>query len=242
MYRWYNKAKECLVYLSDVRKDDPYRSIQSSAWFTRGWTVQELLAPQRAIFFDEEWSQLGIREELCDAIWRAAGIDVTEGDWSEQSVACKMSWFAHRHTSRIEDMAYSMLGIFGINMPLIYGEAWQSFRRLQIEILNSTNDESIFAWSPLAWTGYDYASLSTSMLAPHPRFFRDCGKITGLEPTEGLNRPPYAATNKSLQISIERLGDWVKCGEVLPFELRKSHNIIWKEQDEISYTPIALTI
>ncbi|MDI1491564.1 MAG: hypothetical protein OHK93_002773 [Ramalina farinacea] len=221
MHWWYHNAQECLVYLSDVRKGDPDRSIQSSAWFTRGWTVQELLAPLKVTFFDRNWYQLGTRETLAHDISEAARIDVAVlrgAIWTTRSVACKMSWFAHRQTSRIEDMAYSMLGIFDINMPLIYGEGWKSFKRLQIEIVNSTGDESIFAWDPSPWHEAEeytlpwdprnssgptcYSSYSKSMLAPHPMCFERGSWVEGQASPDILNRPPYAATNKSLQISI----------------------------------------
>ena len=206
MHRWYHNAQECLVYLSDVQKG---QSIRNSAWFTRGWTVQELLAPRDATFYDREWSQLGTRIELGRDISVASGIDMAsleEKHWSGRSVACKMSWFAHRRTSRIEDMAYSMLGIFDINMPLIYGEGWKSFKRLQIEIVNSTSDESIFAWDPWAGTERDESTLRPdywrwSMLAPHPECFAGCGSINTYSSSR-YARPPYAATNKSLQISL----------------------------------------
>ena len=223
MYRWYSNAQECIVYLRDVQKWNHARGIQKSEWFTRGWTVQELLAPRLATFFDREWSQLGTRMELLYDIVVAAHIDtasVEEGIWSQQSVARKMSWFAHRQTSRIEDLAYSMLGIFNINMPLIYGEGSNAFRRLQIEIVNSTDDESIFAWDPWksnipagithayeVWKGGDRPRTGRSrneisMLAPHPMCFTDCGSIRKLSHPFISKRPPYTATNKSLQISV----------------------------------------
>ena len=222
MYRWYNNAQECLIYLSDVQKGDPARGMQSSAWFTRGWTVQELLAPRLATLFDREWSELGTRDGLVNCISKAARIDIAclneAGTWQSRSVACKMSWFAHRQTSRIEDMAYSMLGIFNINMPLIYGEGWKSFKRLQIEIVNSTDDESIFAWDPSPWPEAEeftlpsdprnwsnptrYSNYSKSMLAPHPMCFEQVRLVEERACPDILNRPPYAATNKSLQISI----------------------------------------
>ena len=205
MYQWYYNAQECIVYLSDVQKGDPARDIQKSAWFTRGWTVQELLAPRLATFFDREWSRLGTRIELLHDIVVAAHIDtasVEERIWSERSVARKMSWFAHRQTTRIEDMAYSMLGIFDINMPLIYGEGSKAFKRLQIEILNSTDDESIFAWDPAGNDDLWRSSSGIPMLAPHPICFTDCGSIKRLSYRSTFKRPPYTATNKSVQMSV----------------------------------------
>ena len=206
MYQWYHNAQECLIYLSDVEEGNDAESIQDSAWFTRGWTVQELLAPRLATFYDKHWTELGTRIDLLFDVVVAARIDTAsleEGLWSERSVARKMSWFAHRQTSRIEDLAYCMLGIFDINMPLIYGEGLKAFKRLQIEIINSSDDESIFAWDPHQWPRpKGYVFYGTSMLAPHPKCFEGCGSVKKHYHSSIAKRPPYVATNKSLQISV----------------------------------------
>ena len=120
-----------------------------SRWFTRGWTLQELLAPTRLQFFDRDWKSFGTKFDLIDNISTITKIDLyalTGGDLSRLSVARRMSRVGNRQTTRLEDMAYCLLGIFGINMPLLYGEDAKAFIRPQEEILKITDDQSIFAW------------------------------------------------------------------------------------------------
>ncbi|KAK4141481.1 ankyrin repeat-containing domain protein [Dichotomopilus funicola] len=115
MYQWYRDAVVCFAYLSDVPAVDFARSL----WFTRGWTLQELLAPSTIL----------------------RGCDL-----SLASNAQKMSWAANRVTTVTEDLAYCLMGIFGINIPMLYGEGGKSFLRLQEEILKTTDDFSLFVW------------------------------------------------------------------------------------------------
>lgn len=147
MYRWYQKALVCYTYLQDVRAFD---DIKTSRWFQRGWTLQELLAPKRVIFVNQDWRFLGRKEDLGHELETFTGIDAAVlrgGSFEEASIAKRMSWAAGRVTLRTEDTAYSPLGIFGINMPLIYGEGENSFIGLQEEILSrNSNDHTIFAW------------------------------------------------------------------------------------------------
>lgn len=122
-------------------------SFRSSRWFTRGWTLQELLAPTFLEFLDRDWNLIGSREEWATEVERATGIEVKQlANFQPCSIATKLSWAAKRQTTRVEDRAYSLLGLLGINMPLIYGEGEKAFTRLQHELIRSSNDESIFAW------------------------------------------------------------------------------------------------
>ncbi|OJT01795.1 Vegetative incompatibility protein HET-E-1 [Trametes pubescens] len=156
MFTWYADAQVCYAYLHDVG-DDEDPSAESSAfrrsvWHTRGWTLQELLAPACVIFLSKTWHTLGSKHSLVVALSEVSRIkrDVltrSRLDWLEGvSVAERMSWAAHRRTTRVEDRAYSLMGIFGINMPTIYGEGPRAFMRLQEEILQRIPDQSIFAW------------------------------------------------------------------------------------------------
>jgi hypothetical protein len=127
-----------------------------SKWFTRGWTLQELLAPAMLIFLDLAWEEIGTRDSLSATINQTTNIPeaVLRGTQSidEITIATKMTWAAHRETTRIEDTAYCLLGIFNINMPIMYGERERAFLRLQEEILKITNDHSVFAWN--RWHGF----------------------------------------------------------------------------------------
>ncbi|KAK0649333.1 hypothetical protein B0T16DRAFT_409853 [Cercophora newfieldiana] len=155
MFRWYRKASVCYAYLSDVPADDNPKALDSkfraSRWFRRGWTLQELLAPENVSFYSSDWEPLGTKINLCTVIESITGIPrlVLKGVVRLQntSVAQRMSWAAKRETNRKEDMAYSLQGIFGIAMSTIYGEGEQkAFFRLQEEIIKSTPDHSILAW------------------------------------------------------------------------------------------------
>ncbi|KAL1949832.1 hypothetical protein VTO73DRAFT_8713 [Trametes versicolor] len=156
MFTWYADAQVCYAYLNDVGDDeDPSAeasAFRRSVWHTRGWTLQELLAPACVIFLSKTWHTLGSKHSLVGALAEVSRIkrDVltrSRLDWLEGvSVAERMSWAAHRRTTRVEDRAYSLMGIFGINMPTIYGEGPRAFMRLQEEILQRIPDQSIFAW------------------------------------------------------------------------------------------------
>lgn len=153
VYRWYGAAKMCYAFLSDVAAFSPQPTEQaftSSRWFSRGWTLQELIAPKEVTFFGEGWSFIGTRSDLAGQISTRTGISLSafNGRPVERfNIATKMRWAAHRETSRVEDRAYCLLGLFGINMPLLYGEAEKAFQRLQEEIIRTTTDHSVFCWS-----------------------------------------------------------------------------------------------
>jgi hypothetical protein len=148
MFRWYRDATKCYVYLEDVSTnrhdqiDTPSHvwepAFRRSRWFTRGWTLQELIAPPSVEFFSLEGKLLGDKMSLERQVHEITGIaiQVLQGNaLSKSSVAERMSWAETRNTTREEDKAYSLLGIFDISMPLIYGEGVKSaFRRLQVEI------------------------------------------------------------------------------------------------------------
>jgi hypothetical protein len=124
MYNWYQDAQLCFVYLSDVDKNNPKKPLSRSRWFQRGWTLQELLAPSEVIFYDRQWRRLGSKSTLAGQIASITQIPATAlntRNLTSFSVAQKMSRAAGRVTTRAEDGAYCLLGLFGVNMPLLYG-------------------------------------------------------------------------------------------------------------------------
>lgn len=157
MFRWYGSAGVCYAFLADVvfpsDENDTVMGVdfQRSRWFTRGWTLQELLAPSTLEFLDAEWNPIGSREDWATEIEEATGIRREHlTDFHQCCLATKLSWAANRLTTRIEDLSYSLLGLLGVYMPLIYGEGEHAFTRLQYELFRKYNDESILAWNEIS--------------------------------------------------------------------------------------------
>ncbi|KIM68400.1 hypothetical protein SCLCIDRAFT_105698, partial [Scleroderma citrinum Foug A] len=159
MYRWYENAKVCYAYLYDVlgpslpTVSDKERYPDSSGWpewFSRGWTLQELIAPSDIQFLNKDWQSIGDKRMLAPTLHNITGIPehiLTLGlDGNRPCVAQIMSWAADRTTTRVEDRAYSLMGLLDVNMPMLYGEGKKAFHRLQLEIIRASNDQSIFAW------------------------------------------------------------------------------------------------
>ncbi|KAM0465253.1 hypothetical protein ACHAPV_002252 [Trichoderma viride] len=181
MYLWYYQSTKCYAYLSDVQSISTFKK---SEWFMRGWTLQELLAPSEVYFVNKDWKDLGTKTSLRQAISDQTQIpvDILAGASLETaSVAQRMSWASNRRTTRIEDRAYCLMGIFGINMPLLYGEGERAFIRLQEEIMKISNDHSIFAWkSP---------DIRGGLLATSPAAFINSSNIIEYDPFGNLSGP-----------------------------------------------------
>ncbi|KAI0366499.1 hypothetical protein BV20DRAFT_650492 [Pilatotrama ljubarskyi] len=217
MYAWYRSAEVCYAYLADVPEsaatDTLGLAVSSesfeghpfvcSRWHTRGWTLQELIAPRHVLFLSSSWSLIGTKASLASVLERVTSVDA--GLLKHQialdsiSVARKMSWASDRVTTRVEDEAYSLMGIFGVHIPTIYGEGLHAFRRLQEEIIRTVPDQSIFAWGypevfaypPSHPEAFDHDDLgnhvglwrnescgeSWGVLAPSPRYFGGVGDI-----------------------------------------------------------------
>jgi hypothetical protein len=149
MFRWYHNATRCYVYLSDVSSPPfgtndefdprPWESaLRKSRWFTRGWTLQELLAPRSVEFFSQECKRLGDKSSLTRQIYEITnipGLALQGAPLSQFSVNERLSWIEHRHTKLEEDKAYSLLGIFNVYISPIYSEGKaRAFKRLMDEI------------------------------------------------------------------------------------------------------------
>ncbi|PMD13871.1 HET-domain-containing protein [Hyaloscypha hepaticicola] len=186
MFAWYQRSSICYIYLEDVPPADSSdhkaqgSAFRSSRWFTRGWTLQELLASKRRQIFDSTWQRIYLDSDARPnhhgpvigpasppsenediLLSEITGIPkqclrgnnsepfddtVSRTPLSKFSVSERMSWASRRSTTRVEDMAYCLLGIFEVNMPLLYGEGGRAFFRLQEEIIRKTPDETIFCW------------------------------------------------------------------------------------------------
>ncbi|KAF4948878.1 hypothetical protein FSARC_13619 [Fusarium sarcochroum] len=196
MFKWYQQADLCYVFLSDFDSGSSYQPVATlqgkevhleasdtsfftSRWFTRGWTLQELIAPRNVNFFDERWIKFGSRDgSLLDRISQRTGIwpqlfaeprcscpkgypappvrdgvcmdcrklDALPQTLDSFAVSIKMSWASSRVTTRKEDAAYCLLGLFNLNMPMLYGEGDKAFLRLQEAIVRQSKDQSLLLW------------------------------------------------------------------------------------------------
>lgn len=202
MFAWYASATVCYAFLYDVSEveppSDPNSSFRNSVWFTRGWTLQELIAPKVVIFLSMHWFPIASKRSISSLLEEITGIDaaVLMGSMPlhEVSVARRMSWASERKTCRIEDEAYCLMGIFGVHLPTIYGEGREAFLRLQEEIMRRIPDTTLFAWGPRAdpvetllgyrsvfptSRGTDYIERSC-LLASGPAAFRDCSDLVSV--------------------------------------------------------------
>ncbi|KAF5350749.1 hypothetical protein D9758_010379 [Tetrapyrgos nigripes] len=205
MYQYYEDAVVCYVYLFDVSAKyhprNPKSNFKRSRWFERGWTLQELLAPEYIVFFDKDWTKIGTRWSLRDVISVVTNIpiDVLEGrPIDKYSVAQKMSWAAFRETTRPEDESYCLMGIFSVSMPPIYGEGGEkAFMRLQQEIIRVSDDRSIFAW--ISEQGGE-----RGLLARSPWEFRYSGQVRASSTDAIIGNSPssYSFNNNGLHIHL----------------------------------------
>ncbi|KAK5701876.1 hypothetical protein LTR97_004694 [Elasticomyces elasticus] len=239
MFAWYRDSAECFVFMDDLAVNalpdieevdaegrwtqglglvvirDVY-AFTSNRWFARGWTLQELLAPEKVRFFGYQTKNLGSKRDLAALVAYATGIHVTVITGLESifgtSLAKRMSWASARQTTRREDIAYSLLGIFEVNMPLLYGEGDKAFMRLQKAIIRQSDDQSIFAWGLK-----EYQEHTTSVLAAAPGAFKGSGNIISsyhrkitLDP--GFNRIEFSSGNNGKRFADMVSYDLVKKG------------------------------
>lgn len=202
MYRWYAEAEICYAFLNDVAVDDVSSgpgedAFAKSMWFSRGWTLQELVAPEHVTFYNASWREIGSKASLRVAIAAVTQIDVamlqTGANLEDYSIARRMSWASRRMTTRKEDMAYCLLGIFNVNMPMLYGEGDRAFSRLQEEIMRNSDDHSLFAWS-------SPSTAARGLLARSPADFASCANIDATHAR--WNKEPYAVSNLGLKIQL----------------------------------------
>ncbi|KAF2030919.1 HET-domain-containing protein, partial [Setomelanomma holmii] len=221
MFRWYKNAKVCYAYLEDIEAgispppdsgtvDESIRwnpkklhiknRLSEARWFTRGWTLQELIAPLYVRFYTSNWSLIGTKANLLAELEDITGIDADalDGEPPESfSVSKRMSWASNRTTTRTEDIAYSLMGLFEVNMPLLYGEGEKAFVRLQEQILLDDDDQSIFAWSPSASNARP-CTLGISVFATSPRDFAHGDDFHSYVP----HGEPPTMTNQGVRVDL----------------------------------------
>ncbi|OAL04790.1 HET-domain-containing protein [Phaeosphaeriaceae sp. SRC1lsM3a] len=210
MFAYYEKSNICYVYL-DVEVTSGLLSaeqLSKARWTYRGWTLQELLAPTEVYFYDKGWNFCGSRAARAHEIAQVTNIssDIlgirppwTVLNLSNFSIADRMSWMSHRQTTRPEDIAYSLFGIFNVSLTPIYGEgAAKAFRRLQEEILKHSNDLSILAWTLDPESTIADVPLVKGGLAMTSQWFAR-GRSISVSDTEV---EPFVMTNKGLRVEL----------------------------------------
>jgi len=224
MFQWYKNAFKCYAYLSDLpvsqngnpasdrAKEQLRADLGRCRWFSRGWTLQELIAPEIVEFYDSGWVYRGtkadLRFEIASITDIAKSVLSNSEELSTIPVARKMSWAARRVTTRPEDAAYCLLGIFGVNLPLIYGEGARAFIRLQEAIAKSTNDLSLFAWSedehkPSPQTYY-------GVFAQTPRQFTSCRQLKLIADPLRHDSHSFTITNRGVEFQTSLKMDYRK--------------------------------
>ena len=215
MFKWYRNSAVCIVLLAKTASAAGFsdNTIRSDPWFTRGWTLQELLAPANIKFYGADWLPLNDspndkeNSEIMHIISDITGIDVRNLHYFSPgllNVREKMLWASSRKTTRVEDVAYSLLGIFDISMPIAYGEGKRAFRRLMEVIVSDCREWQIFAWAgphsphaasfPESPSGYRALSdTTTSLMISQRRLMH--------RPWD-LGYPFYAMTKKGLELEV----------------------------------------
>ena len=226
MFNWYRNSKICIVHLADTThlsdtahfsNTTHFPDLQEDPWFTRGWTLQELLAPKCVKFFTKSWKHLTLDSVNNDKdsrfkvpLWEIISfitripfstlLDFTPGiDHARDALV----WVSNRKTTRIEDIAYCLIGLLGIPFSIAYGEGNMAFRRLQVEILQHSHDKGLFAW-------IGQPSAYNSMLAEGPQCFSESSPRLHLQPLSmpesqtvtNVFDPTYGFTNYGLRISL----------------------------------------
>ena len=213
MFAWYAASEVCYAFLSDLGSTDavdplePVPKLAACRWFSRGWTLQELIAPEVLEFYDKDWILRGTKDSLSKALEAITGIDNQvlrdNAVLTDIPVARRMSWAASRRTTRVEDIAYCLLGIFDVSMPMLYGEGERAFVRLQEEIAKEMNDLTLFAWQTkvpevLKW-GDTSVQKYRGILATSPAEFLEAGAIVAGD--DARFNEEFLITNKGMRIN-----------------------------------------
>ena len=216
MFNWYRNSALTIIYLGDV-SDNSIEALRKSIWFLRGWTLQELIAPHRLLFFQSDWTLLITSVDLPIDNYKASptfrkliteitGIDdaaLTHFDPSSRNptIRQRMSWAARRKTTEIEDVAYCLMGIFDVHFPVMYGEGESAFYRLQIEIMATSDDPSLFDWTGKPGTLNSLLAASPACFDPFVPPFVDPVPVT-MRLAKTLHKVPFV---KQVQRGIDKL-------------------------------------
>ncbi|KAF9473423.1 hypothetical protein BDN70DRAFT_843490 [Pholiota conissans] len=202
MFKWYQNSSICITYLAET---ESFSDMVKDSWFTRGWTLQELLAPTFIKFYNRAWNQLTTSKndkwdnsiqaqiELATSITKTELLTI---HLAGVSFSRKMQWAARRRVTRTEDVAYSLMGLFDISMSIAYGEGGQrAFVRLIKEILSTSKYRTldIFNW------GGEYASDLSSLLPSSPKAYLERDERLDISP---ILMEPLTLTHMGLRVPV----------------------------------------
>jgi len=230
MYRWYENAQVCYAYLHGVpdpwlptaRDHERYPNSNGwPEWFSRGWTLQELLAPSNVQFLNKNWKSIGGKETLAPTLVGITGIPehihiLIHGlHGNRPYIAQIMPWAAHRTTTRVEDSLFAD-GSGGREYDDVVWRRKKAFHRLQLEIIRASNVQRIFSWE---WDRKN--KQPGSILADDPRFFEDCGRMELMGHDEFMQSVEEDVLEEELDSIEDRLGTfpstkrsiqiWIRC-------------------------------
>ncbi len=241
MFRWYQNAIKCYVFLADIStsmsEDNRDSQLRNSRWFTRGWTLQELIAPRCVEFFSQECKRLGDRKSLEKQIHQATGISIhaLRGEpLSHFTIDERISWAANRTTMRPEDKVYSLLGIFDIHMEAIYGEGeHHASRRLLRELERYSQNHQLSALF------HDILRLSSANRPNTPQVnptwivpFERNPRFTGREPELTQLEDMLFGNHRTAKLAITGLGGVGKTQLIIELlyhvaDMQKHCSVIW---------------
>ncbi|KIM59573.1 hypothetical protein SCLCIDRAFT_27271 [Scleroderma citrinum Foug A] len=243
MYQWYENMQVCYAYLHDILGPSfpVSHNIERYAngwpeWFSCGWTLQEMIVPSSVQFFNKEWWAISDKRALAHTLENITGVPkhiLTDGLYEDHPcIAQIMSWAANQMTTQVEDRAYSLMGLLGVNMPMLYGEGKKAFHHLQLEIIHTSNDQSIFAW------GWNEEVQTGNILADDPSVFHCCSEMKLTDLGEFIGYLSEEMPEEGLPSSEDdRLGTFpiTNCGIQIWLFLVRSMVVVTSQSSKPSY-------
>ncbi|OQN96417.1 hypothetical protein B0A48_17669 [Cryoendolithus antarcticus] len=200
-----------LASASDTALTTQVRAFANARWWTRCFTLQELIAPPDAHFYNQTWEPIARRHDIVSLVSSRTGIDLSvlqrTADPLDMSIAKRLSWAASRQATREEDVAYSLLGLLDVDLPLLYGEGSRAFTRLQEELLRTKSDLSTLAWRlsiPQDTSEWRFSLVlnKSGLFATSPDDFRGCGFVTASDRRDQTHRLVLTSTVMDIELPV----------------------------------------
>nr|OQO30890.1 hypothetical protein B0A51_03173 [Rachicladosporium sp. CCFEE 5018] len=231
MYGIYGGAAICYIYLDDITENLQLTDLMDSnlvflnimgarkarsqvelaSASDTALTTQELIAPPDAHFYNQTWKPIARRHDIVSLVSSRTGIDLSvlqrTADPLDMSIAKRLSWAASRQATREEDVAYSLLGLLDVDLPLLYGEGSRAFMRLQEELLRTKSDLSTLAWRlsiPQDTSEWRFSLVlnKSGLFATSPDDFRGCGLVTASDRRDQTHRLVLTSTVMDIELPV----------------------------------------